>query len=72
MNTIKTFLFAVAVACLLATTNQAQDKNWVFGHNAGLVFNPNPSAMSGSIAVYTNEGCASISGPTAVQAASQK
>jgi len=38
-----------------------QGNNWYFGFNAGVTFNTNPPTALTNSAMYTNEGCASIS-----------
>src|SRR5689334_6501949 len=58
-----TFVFLLSILKLSAQYNINQNKNWVFGHYAGLRFNSgSPAAFTSAIDVP--EGCASVSNAT--------
>src|SRR4051794_25995354 len=54
-------LLITAILAISVSLNAQQGNVWYFGFNAGVNFNTNPPSYLLDGALYTNEGCASIS-----------
>ena len=57
----KTVLLSILIGCIKIAAAQKEADKWFFGNFAGLDFSSGvPASLNGS-AIYTNEGCSSIS-----------